>query len=50
LNFAIFAELDDTIITSVNPAALKIYYSDPALNSVFTQWENDIRNILEGLR
>ena len=49
LNFTVFAEMDDTIITAVNPASLRPYYSDPALNPVFARWETDIREILEGL-
>lgn len=50
LNFTIFAEGDDTIITAVNPASLKSYYPDPELKPVFTQWEMDIRGILDSLR
>lgn len=50
LNFTIFAEQDDTIITAVNPSGLKPYYSDPALQPVLTRWENDLRDILNDLR
>lgn len=50
LNFTIFAEADDTIITAVNPASMQPYYSEPELRPVFAQWENDIRDILDAVR
>lgn len=49
LNFTVFAEADDTIITAVNPVSLKSHYPDSALSPVFSRWETDIRDILEGL-
>ena len=50
LNFTIFAEDDDTIITAVNPRSLQRYYSQVALRPVFAQWEKDIRDILDAIR
>jgi uncharacterized protein (DUF302 family) len=50
LNFTIFAENYDTIITTVNPSSLQQFYPAAELQPVFAQWEKDIGEILATLR
>ena len=50
LNFAIFAENGDTLVTTFNPQMLKSYYPAPELSAVFDHWEKDIHDILEEIR
>ena len=50
LNFAIFAENGETLVTTFNPKILKNYYPAPELSAVFDQWEKDLHDILEEVR
>ena len=50
LNFTLFAEQGETLITTLNPLSLTPHYNSPELNAVFSRWEQDLRAILNELR
>jgi len=50
LNFAIFAEGTETLVSTLNPSELKPYYANPEIALVFDRWEKDIRKILSVVR
>lgn len=50
LKISIFAEGDESIVSSINPAALGAFYRDEELQLQFSRWENDLRSILGELR
>ena len=50
LNFTIFAEGRDTLVTTLNPSGLKPYYPNPEIAVVFDRWEKDLREILSVIR
>ncbi len=50
LNFAIFAEGTETLVTTLNPSGLKLYFPDPKIATVFNRWEKDLKNILSEIR
>ncbi len=50
LKIAVFAEGDQTIISSINPASLGSFYTDEALRIQFKRWENDLRSIFTDLQ
>ena len=47
LKIAVFAEGDQTIISTINPVSLGQFYPDAELQIQFRRWENDLRSILE---
>ena len=50
LKIALFAEGDETIISSINPTSLGEFYRDAELEVQFRRWENDLRSILRELQ
>ena len=50
LKISIFAEGDESVVSSINPAAMGALYPDEALRLQFKRWENDLRSILEEVR
>ena len=50
LNFAIFSEGRDTLVSTLSPSGLKPYYPNPEITVVFDRWEKDLRNILSVIR
>ncbi len=46
LKIALFAEGEQTIISSINPISLGAFYRDADLDIQFRRWENDLRSIL----
>jgi len=50
LNFVIFSEGRDTLVSTLNPAGLKPYYPKPEIAVVFDRWEKDLREILSVFR
>jgi uncharacterized protein (DUF302 family) len=50
LQIAIFAEGDETLLVAANPVQLRAAYADAELDRVFTQWEQDLRAILDKVR
>lgn len=46
LKIVIYAEGDDTILLSTNPAKLKSFYPDKSLAPYFSRWEKDFRAIM----
>lgn len=50
LKLTIFAEKDETLIVTTNPAIYKAIVTDPALHPIFERWSADIHSMLEQLR
>ena len=50
LKISIFAEGDESIVSSLNPVALGAFYRDEDLQLQFRRWENDLRSILDEVR
>lgn len=50
LKIAVFAEGEQSIISSMNLTALNEFYDDKALNIQFRRWENDVKSILVDLQ
>ena len=50
LKIAVFAEGEETIISSINPSSLGKFYTDGKLGIQFKRWENDLRSILRNLQ
>ena len=46
LKIAIFAEGEQTIISTINPTALSNFFADEKLHHQFMRWEYDLRSIL----
>ena len=46
LKIAVFAEGDQSIVTSINPESLGEFHADADLKVQFKRWENDLRSIL----
>ncbi len=46
LKIAVFAEGEYTILSTINPTALNVFFSDDSLRAQFRRWENDLRSIL----
>lgn len=50
LNVAIFAEGDNTILTTNRPGVLEEFFPAPELKAVFARWEKDLIRILDEVR
>ena len=50
LNFAVFAENGDTILSVFNPAVYEDLFPDSGLSVQFRRWESDVRSILDKMR
>lgn len=50
LKIAVFAEGDQTIISSINPSSLNDFYRQDGLRIQFKRWENDLRSILTDMQ
>lgn len=50
LKISIFAEGNQTLLVTSNPATLKALYPDPSLAVRFDRWERDLRSIFEDVR
>lgn len=50
LKIAIYAEGDDTILISANPATFNDMFDIPQLKPVFNQWQRDIIDILNSMQ
>lgn len=50
LKIAIYAEGDDTILISANPASFNDMFELPQLRPVFNQWQQDIIDILNSMQ
>lgn len=50
LKIAVFAEGNETVLSTFNPVDLSEYFDDPALNTQFLRWYNDISAIFNDLR
>jgi uncharacterized protein (DUF302 family) len=50
LKIAIYAEGDDTILISANPASFNDMFDIPQLKPVFNQWQRDIIDILNSMQ
>ncbi len=50
LKISIFAENDQTLLSTVNPEFLGKFYHQPALQPVFRRWADDLHDILETVR
>ncbi|MDH3760659.1 MAG: DUF302 domain-containing protein [Gammaproteobacteria bacterium] len=50
LKIAVFAEGEQTIISSINPTSLGEFYADDRLRIQFKRWENDLRSILTDMQ
>lgn len=46
----IFAEGEETLVVTANPADLRALDTTPELHAVLQRWHNDIRSILEDVR
>ncbi len=46
LKIAVFAEGEHTIVSTINPTALNLFFADERLRAQFRRWENDLRSIL----
>lgn len=49
LNIVIYAEGDDTILLTLNPHVLRVFFDKPELHHYFSIWENDLRYIFDVL-
>ena len=50
LNVAIFAEGDNTILTTNRPGVLGEFFPAPELKAIFARWEKDLIRILDEVR
>lgn len=50
LKIAVFAEGEQSIISSINMTALNEFYDDRELHIQFRRWENDVKSILVDLQ
>lgn len=50
MKIAVFAEGEQTIISSINPSSLGEFYTDDQLRIQFKRWENDLRSILTDMQ
>ena len=50
LKISIFAENEQTLLSTVNPEFLARFYPDPKLQPVFHRWAEDLHRILEAVR
>lgn len=50
LSVAIFAEEDETILVTTNPALYAGMFPQPELKPVFVRWERDLAAIMESVR
>ncbi len=50
LKVTIFAELDETLLVTMNPATLATFFPDPALTDTFKAWEEDVYQIFARTR
>jgi len=50
LKIAIYAEGDNTILISANPASFNDMFDIPQLKPVFNQWQRDIIDILNSMQ
>ncbi len=50
LNIAIFAENNQTLLTTNHPAMLAEFFPDPDLAGYFKEWEKDVTAILDDVR
>lgn len=50
LKIAIFAEADETLLTTSNPMVLADLFPDPALKATFTRWHQDIKKIINSVQ
>jgi len=50
LKIAIYAEGDNTILISANPASFNDMFDIPELKPVFNQWQRDITDILNSVQ
>ncbi len=46
LKIAVFAEGEHTIVSTINPTALNVFFADEDLRTQLRRWENDLRSIL----
>ena len=49
-NISIFAEGDQTLLVTLNPAMYKELFPHPALTELFERWESEVRAIFEEVR
>ena len=47
LKIAIFAEAEETLLVTSDPATFMDLYPNPTLHKIFQQWHNDIINIMK---
>lgn len=50
LKIAVFAEDQETLLVTANPAKFTTFYPDPELKPIFERWEQDLRDLLEAVR
>ena len=50
LAIAIFAEENNTILTTTRPASLKRFYPESELKPIFDRWEKDLVEIMDDVR
>lgn len=50
LSVAIFAEGDQTMLTTIRPRSYKALFPDAALQTTFALWDRDLVSILEDVR
>lgn len=50
LKISVFAENDQTLLSTMNPVMLSDLFADPELKQQFKNWERDIRSMLEKVR
>lgn len=50
LKIVIYAEAEETVLITMNPAAYKQFTNDKVTEHLFSRWENDIRAIMAELR
>ena len=50
LKISIFAEAEQTVLVTANPASFKALYPESELVIQFERWERDLRSILEDVR
>jgi len=50
LKIAIFAEAEETLLVTTDPAIFMDLYPDPRLHKLFHQWHEDILNIMKNVQ
>lgn len=50
LKIAVFAEGNETLLVTYDPAQFKRFYAEPALQPYFERWASDLRELLEVVR